>query len=293
MSENKIENSSWILLTILSLIWGCSFILIKKALIAFSPVQLACLRLSISALAFTPIVLYYRKSIPWSRLGTFFLVGITGSGVPAFLFFMAQTNVSSSIAGVLNSMTPIWTLMLGGLFFSTGFSPQKIFGVGIGFLGAASLLWKGGDESIGSQPVYGFLILLATFCYGLSVNMVQHFFKETRPVIISAVSFFTIGIPAAVYLFTTDIFSIWQTNPDAPYALGAVTTLSLFGTVIASIIFYYLVQKTNAVFASTTTYFMPIVALAWGVLDKESIGVYHLISMALILAGVYLIKRKS
>lgn len=293
MSENKIENSSWILLAILSLIWGCSFILIKKALIAFSPVQLACLRLSISALAFTPIVFYHRKSIPWSRLGTFFLVGITGSGVPAFLFFMAQTHVNSSIAGVLNSLTPIWTLMLGGLFFSTGFSPQKIFGVGMGFLGATSLLWKGGDESMGSQPMYGLLIVLATFCYGLSVNMVQHFFKETRPVIISAVSFFTIGIPAALYLLTTDIITIWQTHPDAPYAMGAVTILSLFGTVIASIIFYYLVQKTNAVFASTTTYFMPIVALGWGLLDNETIGIYHLISMGLILTGVYLIKRKS
>lgn len=292
MTDHKVDNSSWALLALLSLIWGCSFILIKKALIAFSPVQLACLRLGISAIAFSPFIIYYRKTIPWSRFGKFFIVGLTGSGIPAFLFFMAQTHVSSSAAGVLNSLTPIWTLLLGGLFFSTGFSKQKTLGVTIGFLGATSLLWKGGESGMGSNPAFGLLIVFATFCYGLSVNMVQHFFKDTKPVIISAVSFFTIGIPALLYVITTDVFTIWQNHPDAPYALGAVVTLSLLGTVLASIIFYYLVQNTSAVFGSTTTYFMPIVALGWGLFDNEMIGMAHLVSMALILIGVYLIKRK-
>lgn len=291
MTENKIDHTAWILLGILSLIWGCSFILIKKALIAFDPVQLTCLRLGISALAFTPFVVYYRKEIAWSRLGTFFLVGLTGSGIPAFLFFKAQTHVSSSIAGVLNSMTPIWTLLLGGLFFNTGFSTKRTTGVLMGFAGAASLLWIGGTQESGENSLFGLLIVCATLCYGLSVNLVQGFFHETRPVIISAVSFFSIGIPALLYLFTTDVTHVVQTHPDALYSLVSVATLSLFGTVIASIIFYSLVQRTNAVFGSTTTYFMPIVALAWGIADNETIGLVHFLSMGLILFGVYLIKR--
>ncbi|MFZ1705175.1 MAG: DMT family transporter [Saprospiraceae bacterium] len=292
MTENKIDNTAWFLLIILSLIWGCSFILIKKSLIAFTPVQLGCLRLGISSLAFTPVILYYKKEIPWNRIGTFFIVGLTGSGIPAFLFFMAQTKVSSSIAGVLNSMTPIWTLILGGLFFSTGFTKHKMIGVLIGFIGAASLLWKGGDANMSQNFSYGLLIVFATMCYGFSVNMVQHFFKKTKPVIISAVSFFSIGIPALVYLLTTDFVLVLQTDENAVYSLLAVTALSLFGTVIASVLFYYLVQKTNAIFGSSVTYFMPIVALAWGLVDHEIIGLMHIISMALILVGVYLIKKQ-
>jgi drug/metabolite transporter (DMT)-like permease len=291
MSDNKVDRTAWLLLIGLSLIWGCSFILIKKALIAFSPYQLGALRLGISSLAFTPVILIYRKEIPWNRLGTFFMVGLTGSGIPAFLFFIAQTKVNSSIAGVLNSMTPIWTLILGGLLFKTGFSKLKLAGVLLGFVGAVSLLWKGNGQDMGNQPLYGILILLATLCYGTSVNMVQYFFSGVRPLIISAVSFFTVGIPAIIYLLTTDVFSIVQNHPDAMYSLASVTALSLFGTVIASVVFYHLVQKTNAVFGSTTTYFMPIVALAWGFLDKEYIGIQHLFSMMLILSGVYLIKK--
>lgn len=291
MTENRIDHTAWVLLGILSLIWGCSFILIKKALVAFDPVQLTCLRLGISSLAFAPFVIYYRKEIEWKRLGNFFLVGMTGSGIPAFLFFKAQTHVSSSMAGVLNSMTPIWTLLLGGLFFNTGFSSQRTSGVLLGFSGAASLLWIQGGQDAQDNSWFGLLILCATLCYGLSVNMVQRYFHQTRPVIISAVSFFSIGIPALLYMITTDVAQVIQTHPDAVYSLVSVTTLSLFGTVIASIIFYSLVQRTNAVFGSTTTYFMPIVALGWGIADNETIGIIHFLSMGLILLGVYLIKR--
>ncbi|MBK6782373.1 MAG: DMT family transporter [Saprospiraceae bacterium] len=151
------------MLVIISLIWGCSFILIKKSLVAFSPVQLGCLRLGISSVAFSPVIIYYRKEIEWKRFFTFVLAGLTGSGIPAFLFAIAQTRVTSSVAGMLNSMTPIWTLILGGIFFSTGFSRLKVTGVLSGFVGASALLWYGGGQNkMGVEPFYGFLILF--FC---------------------------------------------------------------------------------------------------------------------------------
>jgi drug/metabolite transporter (DMT)-like permease len=292
ISEKKIDNFSWFLLVLISLIWGCSFILIKKSLVAFTPVQLGCLRLGISSLAFFPVIIYYRKEIEWKRFFTFVLAGLTGSGIPAFLFAVAQTKVSSSVAGMLNSMTPIWTLILGGIFFSTGFSRLKVTGVFSGFAGAAALLWYGGNQSsLGIEPLYGFLILVATLCYGLSVNIVQHYFKTTKPLIISALSFFSIGIPALFFLFTTNFITVLQTHEGAFSSMVSVIVLSLFGTVIASVLFYNLVQRTNAVFGSSVTYFMPVVALGWGIADHESIGLIHILAMVFILFGVYLIKK--
>ncbi|MBK9042416.1 MAG: DMT family transporter [Saprospiraceae bacterium] len=292
ISEKKIDNFSWFLLVIISLIWGCSFILIKKSLVAFSPVQLGCLRLGISSVAFFPVIIYYRKEIEWKRFFTFVLAGLTGSGIPAFLFAIAQTRVTSSVAGMLNSMTPIWTLILGGIFFSTGFSRLKVTGVLSGFVGASALLWYGGGQNkMGVEPFYGFLILIATLCYGLSVNIVQHYFKTTKPLIISALSFFSIGIPALVFLFTTNFIFVLQTHEEAASSLLSVVVLSIFGTVVASVLFYQLVQRTNAVFGSSVTYFMPVVALGWGIADQEVIGFIHILAMLFILFGVYLIKR--
>jgi len=291
MNTEKSILNPWWLVIILSLIWGCSFILIKKSLIAFTPNQLACLRLSISSLAFSPIVWSNRKEIPWNMLLKFFIVGATGSGIPAFLFFAAQTQLSSSVAGLLNSLTPIWTLLLGVTIFKSGITSNKITGVIIGFLGAASLLLMGDERSLGGNPLYGGLIVLATFCYGLSVSLVESSFKGVRPLLISAVSFFTIGPPAMIYLFSTDFIEILTTNPDAQMALLSVTTLSLFGTVFASILFYYLVQRTSAVFGSSVTFLMPIVAFGWGLADGEVLDVEHITAMVLILVGVYLIKK--
>ena len=290
-AENKADNTSWIILIILSLVWGCSFILIKKSLVAFSPVQLACLRLGISSLAFAPVVRYHRQSIDWHRWPKFLAVGLTGSGIPAFLFFFAQTRISSSVAGLLNSLTPLWTLVIGIYIFKLSFERSKLAGLLIGFVGAAMLLY-GSDENTESNIFYGLLIILATVCYASSVNMVQAFFRDTRPVVISAMSFFLAGPVFLIWLLCfSDFFEVLATNDKAWVALGAVSLLSLAGTVMASILFYYLVQRTSAVFGSTVTYLMPVVALGWGIADGEPVGFLHFVAMAFILFGVYITKR--
>lgn len=290
-TSQKADNTSWFILIILSVVWGCSFILIKKSLVAFSPVQLACMRLGISSIAFAPVVWYHRKSIDWGRWPKFLAVGLTGSGIPAFLFFFAQTKISSSVAGMLNSLTPLWTLIIGISIFRLSFERSKLIGLLIGFLGAAILL-SGSEEHTESNFFYGLLIVLATVCYASSVNMVQAYFRDTKPVVISAMSFFLAGPVFLVYLLVfSDFFHVLNTNDQAWISLGAVTILSLAGTVLASILFYYLVQRTSAVFGSTVTYLMPIVALAWGFADGEIITLLHFIAMGLILAGVYITKR--
>jgi drug/metabolite transporter (DMT)-like permease len=291
-TDQKVDRTSFIILFVLSVIWGCSFILIKKALIAFEPTQAASMRLAISAMTFLPIIIFNRKEIDFSKWFKFLLVGLTGSGIPAFMFSIAQTKLASNVSGMLNSLTPLWTLIVGFLVFKISFSRTKLLGVFIGFLGALSLILLNNKTGGGNENLwYAGLVVIATLCYGTSVNMVQAFFAGTKPVIISAMSFFLVGIPAIVYLALTNIVETITTHPDGFYSLGAVAILSVFGTVIASILFYYLVQKTSAIFASTVTYMMPFMAILVGVLDGEPFLLVHLIGMALILIGVYLSKK--
>ncbi|MFZ1457904.1 MAG: DMT family transporter [Saprospiraceae bacterium] len=289
--KSKVQQSHWGILIFLSVLWGCSFILIKKALIAFDPVQLGCLRLGISSLAFAPMVWWHRRDIEWKMLPLFIAVGLSGSGLPAFLFAYAQTEVSSSLAGLLNSLTPIWTLIIGILLFRLNFSNLKLIGVVTGFVGAGMLILMGNGGISNGIQWQSLLIVAATVCYGSSVNMVQAFFGHTKPVIISSMSFFVLGIPALIWLFTTDFLQVMAHDPQAKWSLGAVTILALFGTVLASMIFYYLVQKTSAVFGSTVTYLMPVVALAWGIFDGETITILHIAGLCLILVGVYFTKK--
>ncbi|MEZ4909962.1 MAG: DMT family transporter [Saprospiraceae bacterium] len=290
-SDLQIDRLSWFLLGFLTFVWGCSFILIKKSLIAFTPVQLACMRLGIAAIAFSPFIVKYRHEIDWSKWKIFLAIGATGSGIPAFLFFFAQTEISSSIAGLLNSLTPIWTFLIGVFIFRLHFSKLQLWGVVIGFLGAALLILLGDSKILGGNPWYAILPVIATICYAASVNMVQAYCKNTRPIIISAVSFFLTGVPLLIFLFTTDVIHRFKTHPESLYSLGAVSVLSIFGTFISSILFYMLVQRTSAVFGSTVTYLMPIVALFWGFLDGETISILHFLGMGMILIGVYISKR--
>lgn len=290
MSKN-VTRESWLILILLSIIWGSSFILIKKTLIAFSAPQAASLRLVISFLAFTPIVLLYRQKIEWSKWKTFLIVGLTGSGIPAFLFSTAQTQISSLVAGLLNSLTPIWTLILGIMLFNRAHNRYQHFGILLGFIGAGTMIVFGNEVTLGGFKVFTFLVILATLCYGFSVNLVQSKLSGMRPIIISGFSFFLIGPPALVYLLNTNFVDIVQSHPHALKSLMSVTTLSLLGTVLSSILFYDLVQKTNAVFGSTVTYMMPVVAIGWGLIDGEAIGFIQILAFLFIVAGVFLTKK--
>lgn len=285
------ELKSLLILGFLSLIWGSSFILIKKGLVVYSPVQLACLRVSISAIAFLPFFLYQLKKVDWSKWPYLLLIGLTGSAIPSLLFSYAQTEVSSSIAGILNSLTPLFTLILGVIIFGNKMIWSKLMGVLLGLVGAALLIILGKKAGLQGNLWYGLLIVLATICYATSVNTVGKYLKDMPSFMISTVSFTFVGIPMLFYLFTTDFVSVLQFEPGALEALGYISILSLGGTFLATIIFFQLVQWTNPVFSSTVAYIIPIVALLWGVVDGELISVYHLLAISLILGGVYLSRK--
>lgn len=282
---------SWLVLLFLALTWGSSYILIKKGLVAFSAVQLATLRIGISAIAFVPFFFLQFKKVDWTKWKYLLIVGIAGSALPAFLFSTAQTKIPSSLAGLLSSLTPLFTLLIGVIIFKLRTVWTKVAGILMGLFGAIFLILFGQETELNSDAWYGLLVVIGTFFYALSSNTVQIHLKDMSSLTISSVAFIMLGPLALAYLLATDFLLVMQTHEQAWASLGYITLLSLAGTVVASILFFKLVQMTDAIFASTVSYLIPMIALGWGAVDGEAITVFHFIGMGLILFGVYISRK--
>lgn len=281
----------WFTFFFLCLVWGSSFILIKKGLIAFSAVEVAMLRVSISALAFLPIYFLLTKHrVPWNKLKYVFLLGLLGNGIPAILYSTAQTRVESSVAGILNSLTPIFTWLIGMYFFSVKFKLNQMAGVVIGFLGAAMIILLNHRFQL-AIDLFTLLIVVATVSYAISANIVKTYLQDVNSIALTAVALFTVGFPALAGLFFTDVYSSVVYEPQARWSLLAIAVLSLAGTALANILFFRLIQNTDAIFGSSVAYLIPVTALGWGMLDGELLGLVHVAGMGLILVGVWLLRR--
>jgi len=292
LSSGDVSVKDILSLVLLSVIWGTSFILIKKSLLAFDFVELGALRVGISTLAFLPWVIKIWKDVDWSKFKYFFFVGVTGSGLPSFLYAIAETEISSASAGILNGLSPVFTFVVGILFFGSVFAWNKLLGVILGLLGASTLIIAGSNAEIGGNALYGLFIVGATVCYAFNANTVKQVFQDTDPVHVAAISFFSVGIPFIIYALVTDIPYKVMNHPDGLISFAAIVTLALVGTVFSVLFFYKLIQSTSAVFASSVAYTIPIVALGWGYLDNEVITLYHFIGLGFILLGVYNLKGK-
>ena len=296
------QNSSpttidFIVLVFLSLIWGTSYILIKKGLEVFSPAQVATLRLGISALALAPFAFRHLKKISRKDVPLLMLIGITGTGLPSFLFPFAQTELSSSLTGMLSGLTPLCTFLIAWLFFkSRDAGKRQLTGVVLGLVGAALLAWAApGASGQTTQFAYAGFILLACFCYATSSNLVAAYFKEMPSLTITVSSFFLVGVPALIWALTAGAVldtAAMEANGKGWWALTYVAALALFSTVLASIVFFKMVQRTGAIFSSTVSYIIPLVALSWGLLDGEGIGLWQIPAIVLVLTGVFLSRGK-
>lgn len=282
---------SWVLLLILSLTWGSSYILIKRGLEAYAPLQVASVRLVVSTIAFIPILIILKRKITWKNWKLYFLVGLTGNAIPALMFAIAQTQLSSALTGVLNSVTPLTTFLIGFLIFRMPFRWYKLLGVIVGLGGAFLLIWFGRESGAATNPFYAGFVLIAATCYAISSNTVASFLKNHGSIEISGASFVMIS-PLAFYLFWYS--GVWETtitHPAGWAAFGYITILAMAGTVVASILFYKLVHLKGAVFSSFVSYIMPIVATLWGVFDGEPVTLLSLSGMVLILLGVYIARK--
>jgi drug/metabolite transporter (DMT)-like permease len=283
---------SWLLLITLALIWGTSFILIKRGLEQFNPVQVGSLRIISAGLVTLPLSFHRLKKLNRRQLRWLFIAGLTGSMVPSILFALAQMRLDSAVTGSLNALTPLFVLLLGALFFHQSIRRQSLLGIIVGFLGTVVLILSGSGGDLGELNYAVFLVMAATFCYGLNSNIIKYKLPKIAPFDIAAISLAgMVPIAGGLILGMTDIASASRWEGDWMPALGAIVGLGIVATAFALILFNRLIQLTNPVFTSMVTYFIPIVALFWGVLDGEQLQVPQLIGMATVILGVYLANR--
>ena len=278
----------WTVFIILAFIWGGSFILIKKGLIHFTPLQVGAMRIAISALAFIPIYLISGVSFPKGKVWIVTLVVLTGNGIPAFLFALAETRLGSAVTGVLNSLTPVFALLMGLTFFGTPFKKHYLLGLFLGCMGIAILMFGERDWRVSSYVLF---VVAGTLCYGLSANLVKHYCQDIHPIALTAVGFFFLGIISTILLGITGAFNKMTLAETWKVSMPSLILLSLVCTVFANIIFYWLIQKTTVIFGSAIAYAIPCMALVWGSLDGEIISWYQFAGFGFIIAAVYTLRR--
>lgn len=281
----------WVIMIGLALVWGSSFILMKRGLDTFESGQVAALRILTAALTLFPLVFKYGKSAPLSHWKAYLVVGLLGNFIPAFLFTKAETGISSSLTGMLNALTPLFTLVLGTLLFKIKSHWVNIIGVLIGFMGAIGLLSSGGSET-NANIYFGFYVVLATVLYAISVNLFKVYLNEVNPMGTTIWAFLFMSPLAAGYLFSTDFTAKLIHHPLGMQSFGYVFVLGALGSAISTVVFYWLIQKTSALFSSSVTYLIPVVAIMWGVLDGEVVAPIHLVWISIILGGIYLVNKK-
>ncbi|HWK58810.1 MAG TPA: DMT family transporter [Parapedobacter sp.] len=281
----------WVLLGILTLTWGSSFILIKQGLVVYTPTEVGALRLCVAGLALVFFGVRSFRHIPKKLMPWVVAGGGMGNFIPMFLFPLAQERVSSSMAGILDSLVPMFILLFGFLFFGIKSRMGQVVGAVIGFVGAAMLM--GVDADGGKSDVFhSLLIILATAFYGMNGLIINRYLSGIPSFKLSAAVFTIWFGPSLIILGFTGFFSTFTGTAAQWQGLGYVTILGLVGTALAMILFYKLLQLTSALFASMVTYLIPIVAVMWGVLDGERLGWSHALGGTLILMGVYLIQRQ-
>lgn len=281
----------WLFLTVLALIWGSSFILIKKGLVGLSPMQLGSLRIIFSAIFL--IIIGFKsiteiKQHQWKYIA---LTSLFGTFIPAFLFAIAQTQISSSVSSILNSLTPLNTLIIGGLVFGLSFKRTQVFGVIIGLIGTLLLIVNGAINHPNQNYWYTILVLIASICYATNVNLLKKHLSDVKPLSISTGNFLVMLVPALIVLFSTDFLSVVE-NVEVQNSMIYIIILGVVGTGIANIIFFKLIQMSSPVFATSVTYLIPVVAFFWGLLDNEMLTPIQFIGAFIILIGVYLSSKK-
>jgi len=287
--RDKIIN--WGIFIVLSIIWGSSFILMKEGMRVLTPYQVASIRILSAGLILTPFALKALKQVPQNKWLLVILSGLLGNFFPAYLFCIAETEIDSSLAGILNALTPMFTILVGISFFQLKANSTKIMGVIIGFIGLCLLMLSGKEVSFNNLSYAG-LVLLATLCYGINVNMVGRYMKEVGSLNIASLAFVFLIIPSSIILYITGYLQLELTNTPVLKATGASFILGVLGTAFASIIFYMLVKRAGTLFASMVTYGIPFVAVFWGLLDGEKITLLQVGCLGVILCGVYLVNKK-
>lgn len=285
--------NKWLLLGLMALTWGSSFILIKRALEVFTPYQIGAFRVTLSGLILVGLGIPALRKLNRKELFWIGITGLFGNFAPLFLFPIAQTRVSSSLAGIINALEPIFVLVLGFLMFNVKNTTTQKMGALIGFLGAGVLVYFSETSHEETYLFYTFLMIFGSLCYAFSSLIIKSKLQHLKTMDITSGIYTLWFIPATLLLFFTGFFKEMKTPTTATFeALGILTFLTLISTTLAMALFYKLIQETSAVFASSVSFLIPIVAVIWGLLDGEEFIIWYGLGGILILIGVYLIRER-
>ena len=287
----ELKQLKWVYLVILALVWGSSFILIKKGLIGLTAFQLGSLRILFAAIFLLFIGFKSIVKIPLFKWKYIALTSMFGTFIPAYLFAIAQTQIDSSVSSILNSLTPLNTLIFGALFFGLQFKRSQIFGILIGLAGSALLILNGAIHHPEQNYYYAILVLIASICYAINVNLIKKYLHDLSPLSITTGNFMVLFIPALTVLFFSGFFEIVR-DVKVQESLLFILILGVVGTGLANIIFFKLIQISSPVFATSVTYLIPVVAFCWGLLDNEMLTMVQFFGAFIILIGVYLSAKK-
>jgi len=287
----KILSVNILLLIILAFIWGSSYILMKRGLDSFSAVQVSMLRIIFAFLALVPFLPKAIQTFNKTDVKYAFVIAIIGSGIPSYLYPLAITHVDSSVTGIINTLTPLFTLLFGWAFFQFKPTLAKIIGLMVALVGAGMLVVKGGSQMQVSIDFYALMAVLATVCYGFSSNILKAKLNHVKAAPLTALTFAIIGPLALIILFSTNFLQVLQSHPKAFMSLFYIGFLGVIGTALALVLFNFLIKRTDALYASSVTFLMPIVAMFWGFMDNEQLGLTHVMGFILVLLGVFLTNK--
>lgn len=284
---------SWILLLILSVIWGSSFILIKRGLVYFTPLQVGTLRITFAFLVMLPFALKRIKKVSADKWKFFAFTGLISNLVPAVLFALAQTKLESSLTGILNALSPLFTLIFAVLMFKFKPNSFQIGGFVLGMAGTVGLSIVNSSGGVGNMNVYVWLIVLATICYALSLNFIKYFLSDVNSLTITSLSLLIAGPFSIIILLSTDFLERLNFSSEIVFAIVCIGVLGILGTAIALVLYTKLIHMNSPLFASSVTYLVPLVAIMWGVWDGEVLFPLHFAGMVLILLGIYFINKSG
>jgi drug/metabolite transporter (DMT)-like permease len=293
---DKTKFIAWSILASLSIIWGSSFILIKYGLTVFTPDEVAALRISTAGLSLLPLAIKQFKKVQKKHYLSILGTGFLGSLIPSFLFSIAQTEIQSSLAGILNALTPFSTLLVGIIIYKQKTNRATFIGLSIALFGTILLISSGAENNFPNINYYSLLIILATICYGLNANIVKFKLNDLSTLAITSTGVAFVGLLGTIYiLFSTNVLHKLNTNSDALYPFIGLSLLGIIGTALAWILFNKLIKLTSPVFTTSVTYIIPIIAVLWGLWDSEVLLLGHFLGMVVIIFGVYLsnLKKKS
>lgn len=285
------KQSKWFFLFLLSLIWGSSFILIKRGLVGLNPFQLGSLRMIFASTFLLLIGFKSLKNIKLYQWKYIALTAMMGTFFPAYLFSIAQTQIDSSISAILNSLTPLGTLVLGALVFGLSFQRRQIFGVLIGLIGSALLILNGAVNHPGQNYWFATLAICGAICYAINVNLIKKYLSDLNPLSITVGNFTVLLVPAFVILCFSNFFDVVHL-PNVRTSMLFIGILAIVGTCVANVLYFKLIQISSPIFASSVTYMLPLVACFWGILDGESLTLVQALGALIVLVGVYLSARK-